>query len=187
MQNLFSQVRILAPPPTIKSSVQPRRRLNTEEEQGTTAVSDGRLSWPNVLIRQTTSLSEPFDIGVAVATGDSRLLRGTPCRQAVRLADTWQRGNCGQPGAYPGFTPVLSCFNQPTSMFFSNNREGPLRILERSLSNTHIMENGDMCAQGTSNARHVATLAGLKTCRDDYGTSGTNHKTASDHISPAFI
>ena len=71
-------------------------------------------------------------------------------------ADTWQTGNCGQPAAYPGLTPVLPCFNQPTSMFFSNSKEGPLRMLKRSLSIAHIMENGDMYApQGSSYNRTV--------------------------------
>jgi hypothetical protein len=32
------------------------------------------------------------------------------------------------------------------------------------------------CPQGTSNARHVATLAGLKASRTDYTTSSQNHK-----------
>jgi hypothetical protein len=34
---------------------------------------------------------------------------------------------------------------------------------KRPLSFAHIMASGDTCPQGTSNARHVATLAGLKT------------------------
>jgi hypothetical protein len=46
--------------------------------------------------------------------------------------------------------------------------------------------DGDMSAQGTSNARHVATLAGLKASRANYATSSQNHKTTSDHIPAAF-
>jgi hypothetical protein len=47
--------------------------------------------------------------------------------------------------------------------------------------------SGDTCPQGTSNARHVAALAGLKASRTNYPTSNENHKTASDQISAAFI
>jgi hypothetical protein len=48
-------------------------------------------------------------------------------------------------------------------VFFYNNREGPLQgLLNPSLSISHIMKSGDTCPQGTSNARHVATLAGLE-------------------------
>ena len=61
----------------------------------------------------------------------------------------------------------LSCIPNPTiSVFFYNNREGPLQaLLKPSLSISHIMASGDTCPQGTSNARHVATLAGLKASR----------------------
>ena len=38
------------------------------------------------------------------------------------------------------------------------------------------------CPRRTSNARHVATLAGLQARRDDYGTTGENHRTASGYI-----
>jgi hypothetical protein len=38
--------------------------------------------------------------------------------------------------------------------------------------------SGDTCPQGTSNAHHVATLAGLKTCRKEYPTIGEKRKTA---------
>jgi hypothetical protein len=34
---------------------------------------------------------------------------------------------------------------------------------KRSLVIAHVIADGDTCPQGTSNARHVATLAGLKT------------------------
>jgi hypothetical protein len=49
---------------------------------------------------------------------------------------------------------------------------------KRSLPLVYFTINGDTCPQGTSNARHVATLAGLKTCREDYTTSSQNRKTA---------
>jgi hypothetical protein len=82
----------------------------------------------------------------------------------------------------------LSCIPNPTiSVFFYNNREGPLQaLLKPSLSISHIMESGDTCPQGTSNARHVATLAGLKASRTNYTTSSQNHKTVSDHTPAAF-
>ena len=75
----------------------------------------------------------------------------------------------------------LSCIPNPTiSVFFYNNREGPLQaLLRRSLSIPHIMASGDTCPQGTSNARHVATLAGLKTRREENTTNGQEHKTAA--------
>jgi hypothetical protein len=60
------------------------------------------------------------------------------------------------------------CFPKHTiSVFFYNNREGPLQtLLKPSLCISHIMVSGDtVCPQGTSSAHHVATLAGLKTCR----------------------
>ena len=108
----------------------------------------------------------PVDIGVVVATGDSSLIRGTPCRQAVRLADTWQTGNCGQPGAYPGLTPVVSCLNQPTSMFFSNSKEGPIRIPETvPLDRPHYGKWRHVCPQGTLGAVIVATLTKLQSQR----------------------
>jgi hypothetical protein len=61
----------------------------------------------------------------------------------------------------------LSCIPNPTiSVFFYNNREGRLQaLLKPSLSISHIMASGDTCPQGTSNARHVATLAGLQGSR----------------------
>ena len=82
----------------------------------------------------------------------------------------------------------LSCIPNPTiSAFFYSNREGPLQaLLKPSLAISHIMASGDTCPQGTSNARHVATLAGLKASRTNYTTSSQNHKTSSDHIRAAF-
>jgi hypothetical protein len=44
-----------------------------------------------------------------------------------------------------------------------------------------------VCPQGTSNARHVATLAGLEGRREDHTTNSKNHKTDSDPIPAAFI
>ena len=47
----------------------------------------------------------------------------------------------------------LSCIPNPTiSVFFYNNREGPLQaLLKPSLSISHIMASGDTCPQGNSN------------------------------------
>ena len=61
-----------------------------------------------------------------------------------------------------------------------------LEYLKRSLFIANIMASGDTCPQGTSNARHVATLAGLKASRTNYTTSNENHKTASGQVSAAF-
>jgi hypothetical protein len=54
----------------------------------------------------------------------------------------------------------LSCILVPTiSVFFYNNREGPLQaLLKRSLSISDIMESGDTCPQGTFTATVVANL-----------------------------
>ena len=63
----------------------------------------------------------------------------------------------------------LSCIpNQTISAFFYNHREGRIQeFLNPSLSISLIMASGDTCPQGTSNARHVATLAGLRTRTED--------------------
>jgi hypothetical protein len=55
----------------------------------------------------------------------------------------------------------LSCIPNPTiSVFFYNNREGPLQaLLKPSLSISDIMASGDTCPKGpAARARHVATL-----------------------------
>jgi hypothetical protein len=44
----------------------------------------------------------------------------------------------------------------------------------------------DSHSQGTSNARHVATLAGLKASITDYNASNENHRTALRHIHVAL-
>jgi len=74
-----------------------------------------------------------------------------------------------------GSSQPFGASNQAISVFFYNNREGPLQaLLKRSRSVAHIMASGDTCPLGTSNARHVATLAGLKASR-------TNHTTSNEH------
>jgi hypothetical protein len=45
-----------------------------------------------------------FGFGVVVATGDSSLLRGTPCRQAVQVADVLASGKLWLTGAHPSPT-----------------------------------------------------------------------------------
>ena len=78
-------------------------------------------------------------------------------------ADTWQTGNCGQPGAYPGLTPVVSCLNQPISMFLSNNKEGPIRIPETvPLDRPHYGKWRHVCPLGPLGAVIVATLTKLQ-------------------------
>jgi hypothetical protein len=77
--------------------------------------------------------------------------------------------------------------NHMISVFFYNNGEGRVQaFLNPSLSMSQIMASGDTCSQGTSNARHVATLAGLKATRADYTTSSENQKTASGNVSVAL-
>ena len=62
-----------------------------------------------------------------------------------------------------GSSRLSRVLNPTISAFFYNHREGPLQeCLKRSLSISHIMASGDTCPQGTSNARHVATIAGLR-------------------------
>ena len=49
-----------------------------------------------------------------------------------------------------------------------------------------ILGYNKKCPQGTSSARHVATLAGLKASTTNHTTSNEDHKTASGQISAAF-
>jgi hypothetical protein len=55
-----------------------------------------------------------------------------------------------------------------------------------ALASLVAIADRDSHSQGTSNARHVATLAGLKASRTDHTTFNENHKTASGQISAAF-
>lgn len=52
----------------------------------------------------------------------------------------------------------------------------------RLLSIAQIVASVDTCPQGTSNARHVATVAGLKPRGGDYVALGQSRSTASDDI-----
>ena len=61
------------------------------------------------------------------------------------------------------FNTDVCCPNQVISVFFHKRKGVRFKCSKRSLSITHIMASGDTCPQGTSNACHVATLAGLKT------------------------
>jgi hypothetical protein len=64
-------------------------------------------------------------------------------------------------------------------MLFYNSQEGPPLVQKWSPSIDIVMSGGDTCLHGTSNARHVAALAGLNTCRKDDYTTGENRKTAT--------
>jgi hypothetical protein len=63
--------------------------------------------------------------------------------------------------------------------------DGRAVSFHRSPRGTVRVRGGQQSLQGTSNARHVATLAGLKTRREDHTTTGQNHKTAPDQIPAA--
>jgi hypothetical protein len=65
--------------------------------------------------------------------------------------------NWGSPQLFAGPIKRFQC----VSTMAKRDR---FECLKRSLSIAHIMASGDTCPQGTSSARHVATLAGLKTC-----------------------
>jgi hypothetical protein len=66
-------------------------------------------------------------------------------------------------------------------------KEVELQKWARPLFADLLIVNGDhKCPQGTSNARHVATLAGLKASGTNYTTASQNHKTASDQIPAVF-
>jgi hypothetical protein len=55
------------------------------------------------------------------------------------------------------------CEDQAFSAVFGNYKEGRPRTLEAApLHRPHYGKWRHVCPQGTSNARHVATLAGLK-------------------------
>jgi hypothetical protein len=64
--------------------------------------------------------------------------------------------NWGLPRLFLGPIKRFLCFSMAA-------KRGRLEYLKRSLSIAHIMASGDTCPQGTSNAHHVATLAGLLT------------------------
>jgi len=117
------------------------------------AEEQGELSWPNMLIHQDTS---PFGLASTFRFSWRLVIQDFfEARHVAKLAgraDTWQTGNCGQPGAYPGLTPVVSCLNQPISMFLSNNKEGPIRIPETvPLDRPHYGKWRHVCPQGNSN------------------------------------
>jgi len=58
-------------------------------------------------------------------------------------------------------------------------KEVELQKWARPLFASLLIVNGDHeCPLGTSSAHHVATLAGLKTCRKEYTTTGENCKMA---------
>jgi hypothetical protein len=79
-----------------------------------------------------------------------------------------------------GCSPAVYTPNPMISMCFDNRKEGPPRILEAvPLSLGHIMASGDTCPLGTSNARHVATLAGLKASQPQSTTSHENLQSGS--------
>jgi hypothetical protein len=85
-------------------------------------------------------------------------------RQAIRV-------NWGSAQIFIALIKRFHCF--PTTA-----KRDYFGYLKRSLSIYHIMASGDtVCPLGTSNARHVATLAGLKTHRKGYTTTGENRKT----------
>jgi hypothetical protein len=89
------------------------------------------------------------------------------------------RVNWGEPQLFSVRIKRFQCFSTP-------EERDRFEYLKRSLPFAYIMASGDTCPQGTSNARHVATLAGLKTRREDHTTNGQEHKTAADQIPPAF-
>jgi hypothetical protein len=70
------------------------------------------------------------NIGVAVATGDSSLIRGTPCRQAVWQADVPARGWLWSTVVHPGsFVPLI----KPFQCFSMTEKRDRLEHLKRSL------------------------------------------------------
>jgi hypothetical protein len=84
-----------------------------------------------------------------------------------------------------GSSQPFGASNQAISVFFYNNREGPLQaLLRRSISISHIMESGDTCPQGTSNARHVATLAGLGVAGDECTTARVRQTASGEFPDP---
>jgi hypothetical protein len=89
-------------------------------------------------------------------------------RHVARLSN-WQMccqtDNSGQ----PGFNADVCCRNSVISILFNflggSAKRDRFKYSKRSLFIAYIMASGDTCPQETSNARHVATLAGLKTDR----------------------
>jgi hypothetical protein len=58
--------------------------------------------------------------------------------------------------------------------FYAIAKRDRFEYLKRSLSIAHFMGSGDTCPKGTSNARHVATLAGLEPFQDQWVTACEN-------------
>jgi hypothetical protein len=81
-----------------------------------------------------------FDIGVAVATGDSSLIRGTPCRHTIQLADMLAGRQLGSSGVqYSRLAPLIKRFQ----CFSTTEKRDRSQSSKRSLS--HLMVNGDTC------------------------------------------
>jgi hypothetical protein len=69
----------------------------------------------------------PVDIGVVVATGDSSLIRGTPCRQPVCLADMLASGKLWSTVVHPSrLAPLIRQFQ----CFSMTEKEGPLQLFD---------------------------------------------------------
>jgi hypothetical protein len=86
-------------------------------------------------------------------------------RHVARLSNwqiCWHVGDSGQCGFAQMFIDVIQRFQ----CFSTTTKRGRFEYLKRSLSIAHFMANGDTCPQRTSNARHVATLAGLHGSRE---------------------
>ena len=87
-----------------------------------------------------------------------------------------QAGDSGQ----LGFAPSVSRPDPTISVPFNQTKRDRFEYLKRSLFVAYVMASGDTCPQGISNARHVATLAGLKTRREDCTATGQEYNTASE-------
>jgi hypothetical protein len=119
------------------------------------------VSW---LIRLTRQETSPFGPGLTLRLHWQLVIRHSSSGHAISLS-CLTAGLSGKVMTLVACVFIwgssrLTCIPNPTiSVFFYNNREGPLQaLLKPSLSIFHIMASGDTCPQGTFNAAVVATL-----------------------------
>jgi hypothetical protein len=108
------------------------------------------------------------DIPAAVATCAIQVCFGA--RNVAKLSRwqmCWQADNSGQLGVHLGFNADVCCCNPAMAILFDrlggSTKRDRFQYWKRSLFIRAVTSSGDACPQETSNARHVARPAELKT------------------------
>jgi hypothetical protein len=137
------------------------------------------VSWPNVLIRQDPS---PFGLCLTLGLqwrlviqdffGARNVARLSSCQRASKQ-ETLVNGVLiwGSTQTFVGLTKRFQGFSAIAKKDHS-------KYLKRSFSIADSMASGDTCPQGTSNARYVATLAGLEPSLPHSTTAGEHGQNA---------